>query len=148
MHPLRAISSVGSEHLPYKQGVGGSNPSSPTTKIVRKPSMKVGGFFHFRHRAKFTSARLAEMKKANRCCAADGFLSLFSWVQGHPWMVLSLLGGKSSYLQLTLLRSHLSLIHPYGCNYPRCFVRREGQNTSRFTQNKHLCFNLSIRYPN
>ena len=26
----RAISSVGSEHLPYKQGVGGPNPSSPT----------------------------------------------------------------------------------------------------------------------
>jgi hypothetical protein len=28
---LRAISSAGSEHLPYKQRVGGSNPSSPTT---------------------------------------------------------------------------------------------------------------------
>ena len=26
----RAISSVGSEHLPYKQGVTGSNPVSPT----------------------------------------------------------------------------------------------------------------------
>jgi hypothetical protein len=26
----RAISSVGLEHLPYKQGVVGSNPSSPT----------------------------------------------------------------------------------------------------------------------
>ena len=26
----RAISSAGSEHLPYKQRVGGSNPSSPT----------------------------------------------------------------------------------------------------------------------
>jgi hypothetical protein len=48
------------------------------------PSTKVGGFFHFRHRAKFTSARLAEMKKAKRCGAADGFFSLFSWVQGHP----------------------------------------------------------------
>ena len=28
---FRAISSAGSEHLPYKQRVGGSNPSSPTT---------------------------------------------------------------------------------------------------------------------
>ena len=27
---LRAHSSAGSEHLPYKQGVGGSNPSAPT----------------------------------------------------------------------------------------------------------------------
>ena len=35
MHPqlrkkLRAFSSAGSEHLPYKQRVGGSNPSTPT----------------------------------------------------------------------------------------------------------------------
>jgi hypothetical protein len=29
---LRGISSAGSEHLPYKQRVGGSNPSSPTTQ--------------------------------------------------------------------------------------------------------------------
>ena len=29
----RAFSSAGSEHLPYKQGVGGSNPSTPTIKI-------------------------------------------------------------------------------------------------------------------
>jgi len=43
----------------------------------------VGGFFRFRHRAKFTSMRLAKMKKAKRCGAADGFLYLFSWVQGH-----------------------------------------------------------------
>ena len=28
----RALSSVGSEHLPYKQGVTGSNPVSPTSK--------------------------------------------------------------------------------------------------------------------
>ncbi len=28
----RAISSVGLEHLPYKQGVVGSNPTSPTEK--------------------------------------------------------------------------------------------------------------------
>ena len=29
---LRAISSVGSEHLPYKQGVTGSSPVSPTKR--------------------------------------------------------------------------------------------------------------------
>ena len=28
----RAFSSAGSEHLPYKQRVGGSNPSTPTTR--------------------------------------------------------------------------------------------------------------------
>ena len=43
LHPLslreqpiredRAFSSAGLEHLPYKQRVGGSNPSTPTQKI-------------------------------------------------------------------------------------------------------------------
>ena len=30
LRPIRAISSVGLEHLPYKQGVTGSNPVVPT----------------------------------------------------------------------------------------------------------------------
>jgi hypothetical protein len=42
----------------------------------------VGGFFRL-GRAKLALAN-TEMKKAKRCCAADGFLSLLSWVQGHP----------------------------------------------------------------
>ena len=29
---MRALSSAGSERLPYKQRVGGSNPSAPTTR--------------------------------------------------------------------------------------------------------------------
>ena len=29
---MRAFSSAGSEHLPYKQRVGGSNPSTPTNQ--------------------------------------------------------------------------------------------------------------------
>ena len=29
---MRAFSSAGSEHLPYKQRGGGSNPSTPTTE--------------------------------------------------------------------------------------------------------------------
>ena len=29
----RAFSSAGSEHLPYKQRVGGSNPSTPTERL-------------------------------------------------------------------------------------------------------------------
>ena len=33
------FSSAGSEHLPYKQRVGGSNPSTPTASLVR-------GFFY------------------------------------------------------------------------------------------------------
>ena len=30
LNSIRAFSSAGSEHLPYKQRVGGSNPSTPT----------------------------------------------------------------------------------------------------------------------
>ena len=37
---LRAFSSAGSEHLPYKQRVGGSNPSTPTSNIT----------LHFQHK--------------------------------------------------------------------------------------------------
>ena len=32
---IRAISSVGSEHLVYTEGVGGSSPSSPTFQIMK-----------------------------------------------------------------------------------------------------------------
>ncbi len=44
LHPLRAISSVGSEHLVYTEGVGGSNPSSPTDK--NKSLAEMQDFFH------------------------------------------------------------------------------------------------------
>ena len=33
LQPFRELSSVGSEHLPYKQRVTGSNPVAPTKKI-------------------------------------------------------------------------------------------------------------------
>ena len=36
----RAFSSAGLEHLPYKQRVGGSNPSTPTTKMKRLQSSR------------------------------------------------------------------------------------------------------------
>ena len=37
---IRALSSVGSEHLVYTEGVGGSNPSAPTKKPTH-----LSGFF-------------------------------------------------------------------------------------------------------
>ena len=36
----RAFSSAGSEHLPYKQRVGGSNPSTPTPKTSTFPTLR------------------------------------------------------------------------------------------------------------
>ena len=41
----RAFSSVGLEHLPYKQRVGGSNPSTPTQRISRKSLLFLFGAF-------------------------------------------------------------------------------------------------------
>jgi hypothetical protein len=42
---VRALSSVGSEHLPYKQGVTGSNPVGPT---LSTKSMSYGMDFFVR----------------------------------------------------------------------------------------------------
>ena len=39
----RAFSSAGLEHLPYKQRVGGSNPSTPTKRSTEKLDL----FFYF-----------------------------------------------------------------------------------------------------
>jgi hypothetical protein len=46
LQPLRAISSVGSEHLVYTERVGGSNPSLPT-KV--KSFTHREGFFVFKY---------------------------------------------------------------------------------------------------
>ena len=42
LNAIRALSSVGLEHLPYKQGVAGSNPAGPT---IFKASQKCEAFF-------------------------------------------------------------------------------------------------------
>ena len=42
--PLRAISSVGSEHLVYTEGVGSSSLASPTIKAKKSPLKRVGFF--------------------------------------------------------------------------------------------------------
>ena len=39
----RAFSSAGSEHLPYKQRVGGSNPSTPTRRVFNRRLSFFGG---------------------------------------------------------------------------------------------------------
>ena len=39
---IRAFSSAGSEHLPYKQRVGGSNPSTPTFNLIFKTHNSFG----------------------------------------------------------------------------------------------------------
>ena len=44
----RAVSSVGSEHLVYTEGVGGSSPSPPTQNKAQKP-LRCGGFLLPKH---------------------------------------------------------------------------------------------------
>ena len=46
LRKARAFSSAGLEHLPYKQRVGGSNPSTPTG-VFPVISSEVAGFFLF-----------------------------------------------------------------------------------------------------
>ena len=55
---FREFSSVGLEHLPYKQRVGGSNPSTPT--LIKAQSQD--GAFFVSGRFEFTQKR-TEMKK-------------------------------------------------------------------------------------
>ena len=61
---FRAISSAGSEHLSYKQRVGGSNPSSPTTCL--KPGFQTRFFCFKRVRQKLASVRTRIKQKLLR----------------------------------------------------------------------------------
>ena len=68
LRQARALSSVGLEHLPYKQRVGGSTPSAPTKESRRT---QCGGIFLFRQISiKSSSAkfRLLLKDKQKRFC--------------------------------------------------------------------------------
>ena len=45
-HKIRAYSSAGLEHLPYKQGVIGSNPIGPTNESCRKSDDSFSFMYH------------------------------------------------------------------------------------------------------
>ena len=49
----RAFSSAGSEHLPYKQRVGGSNPSTPTPKRKSYEEIRETFFISYRFYTNF-----------------------------------------------------------------------------------------------
>ena len=57
----RAVSAVGSEHLPYKQRVGGSNPSLPTQEDPASVTVWDSSFFHppKNHHSSHAAARLS-----------------------------------------------------------------------------------------
>ena len=58
--PFGALSSVGSEHLPNKQGVTGSNPVGPTSSTIPM-EFTPSGFLFSRH-LKFTSQEYGKQK--------------------------------------------------------------------------------------
>ena len=58
----RAFSSAGSEHLPYKQRVGGSNPSTPTTA-----SDNIGCFFCFTKKEEAPTAQPRTIHPGGNC---------------------------------------------------------------------------------
>ena len=53
----REFSSVGSEHLPYKQRVGGSNPSTPTRVFEKSKAFFVpkNSYLHYKQRVGTTT---------------------------------------------------------------------------------------------
>ena len=55
-HIFGALSSAGSERLPYKQRVGGSNPSAPTTDTLGDTLKRLRGFFFASKRSEQTLA--------------------------------------------------------------------------------------------
>ena len=64
---MRALSSVGSERLPYKQRVGGSNPSAPTSSFRYSCDMtfvvlQVFLSINFAHKLKFIGKMLGNSK--------------------------------------------------------------------------------------
>ena len=71
MHPLRAISSVGSEHLVYTEGVGGSNPSLPTS--IRIPMNENSSGFFISQRFSARAQNLWEIKNPTMRFSALGF---------------------------------------------------------------------------
>jgi hypothetical protein len=68
LHPqLREHSSAGSEHLPYKQRVTGSNPVAPTSKIKG-----------FRISETFFLAICLQLRQKVKLKAPSGFIVLIS----------------------------------------------------------------------
>ena len=81
----RELSSAGSEHLPYKQGVTGSNPVVPTQQN-RSPFTQVDGFLHsrrIRHELVHVRSRL-ERKAILSASERYGFC--FVVVLPPPWI--------------------------------------------------------------
>ena len=53
----REFSSVGSEHLPYKQRVGGSNPSTPTRVFEKSKTFFVSKNLHLLYKQRVGAVR-------------------------------------------------------------------------------------------
>ena len=89
LSPLRecvnwAFSSAGSEHLPYKQRVGGSNPSTPTLKSSSYD--KVTAFFFCVH-----AICMQRWERFGNCCRV-GFSCISVWINNAVFPKYRLFG--------------------------------------------------------
>ena len=76
----RAFSSAGSEHLPYKQRVGGSNPSTPTKRGVSNEAplfVGVADSNQYTYYAKVSHINFGWVASGEDWCGTHGY---FEWV--------------------------------------------------------------------
>ncbi len=71
----RAFSSAGSEHLPYKQRVGGSNPSTPTKQKISY--LRVTDFFIYTHTPNHSFLHVNILQKVKKKSKKLSFVCLF-----------------------------------------------------------------------
>ena len=79
MKKRRALSSVGLEHLPYKQRVGGSTPSAPTKRILQLVSCRI---FLWRHLRLDANNQLHDWSILSSSCLFFAFFEKYFSVVG------------------------------------------------------------------
>ena len=89
MHPQlrkkpRAFSSAGSEHLPYKQRVGGSNPSTPTSSFAI-----LRGFLFLTYMQTLILADNQDVTRYGMKAIAAGLYPVCAYVEALDWKFLA-----------------------------------------------------------
>ena len=108
LHPIRAISSVGSEHLVYTERVGGSNPSLPTSITILMNFSS--GFFVFKKSEAcflFFKNKKDDLSAAHKdCICSSGFNK--GYVIPHcPQIIAKVLQKCKTFFYLKLSKIYL-----------------------------------------
>ena len=81
---IRAFSSAGSEHLPYKQRVGGSNPSTPTSSFAI-----LRGFLFLTYMQTLILADNQDVTRYGMKAIAAGLYPVCAYVEALDWKFLA-----------------------------------------------------------